>query len=108
MAKFNTTIRIGAAHYDLHMNHSGVEVKVDLSKELWGLPPRDRLSRLAGIADIICKVHDIKAKQAPTPVAQPRRNSRSPKRPYIQKATGHEMSMSMVVHREHITREATI
>lgn len=93
--KPQTRILMGAAHYGLHMSVGDIHTYVDLAKELHGLPPRERYSRLSGVADIICKAHGIThAKPLPKP--------RSPKR------TPKLTSMLMVLHREDISMEATL
>lgn len=60
-----TTIRMGAAHYDLHMRVGEMSSKVNLAEVLHGLGPRDRNSHLSGVAEIICKAHGITYKTAP-------------------------------------------
>lgn len=70
--KYTTTIRIGAAHYDLRMKVGTASTHVNLANVLSCLHPRDRMSRLSGIAEIVCKVHDIRAPKTP-PVEKKKR-----------------------------------
>lgn len=87
-----TRILMGAANYGLHMRVGDIHTYVDLAKELHGLPPRERYSRLSGVADIICKAHGITYPAKPSKPRSPKRVT--PKLP--------------VLHREDITTEATL
>lgn len=89
-----TIIRIGAAHYDVQMSVGETKAHVDLAKELWGLSPRDRMSRLSGVGDIICKVHGIKQKayevKAPRKASvKPRKFASTAERNRFERATRH-------------------
>lgn len=66
--KFNpkTTIRIGAAHWDITV---GSWFHEDIAASLYGLPnwgPGSRHSRLTTLAAFICHTHGITEKHAPT------------------------------------------
>lgn len=80
MAHCKTTIRMGAAHYDLHMRVGEMSSKVNLAEVLRGLGPRDRNSHLSGVAEIICKAHGITNKHSPAP---PKRVKKATLRPAI-------------------------
>lgn len=98
-----TTIHMGAAHYALDMRVGEVSSRVDLAEVLWGFPPRERNSRLSGIAEIICQAHGITYNNRPaTPVAAPRREKK------VRKATPPPYVGIFISRREDITMEATL
>lgn len=95
----NTTIRMGAAHYDLRMKVGEVEAYVNLAEVLHGMQPRERNSHLAGIAEIVCKSHGITLRDPPPAVPLVRKKKFEVKK--VRKPL--PLSMSMV-----LTREATL
>lgn len=100
MANCKTTIRMGAAHCDLEMRVGDVSSRVNLAEVLHGLHPRDRNSRLSGVAAIICKAHGIVLKHSPhAPPLAPRKGKK------VRKATPLPYAFISPVD---ITMEATL
>lgn len=83
MAKAHTTIRIGAAHYDLRTTVGDQTAVINIAEELRGLNHFERERTLTALGRTLCDLHGIKEREEPKETGAEKKAKR---KQYVRKA----------------------